>query len=113
MADARPRVNPDYFRFQVHTGSPVFKSHMVTVSSHPTATSFENNELLQVYAVGTDSAIWLRRKNGGSWAGWESLGGTFLSPPASVARHADNAPTRDIVALGTDHALWHFEMFDP
>jgi len=81
--------------------------------SHPTATSFQDNELLQVYAVGTDSAIWLRRKNGGSWSGWESLGGTFLSPPASVARLADNTPTRDIVALGTDHALWHFEMFDP
>ena len=80
---------------------------------HPTATSFDNNELLQVYAVGTDSAIWLRRGNGGSWSGWESLGGTFLSPPASFARHADGAPTRDIVALGTDHALWHFEMFDP
>jgi hypothetical protein len=81
--------------------------------SQPTATSFQNNELLQVYAVGADSAIWLRRGNGGSWTDWESLGGTFLSPPAAVTRVAGGAPTRDIVALAADHALWHFEMFDP
>jgi hypothetical protein len=81
--------------------------------SQPTASSFASSELLQVYAVGADSAIWLRRGNGGSWTEWESLGGTFLSPPAAVTRLADNVPTRDIVALGTDHALWHFELFDP
>jgi hypothetical protein len=80
--------------------------------SHPTASSFENSELLQVYAIGADSAIWHRRGNGGSWTDWVSLGGTFLSPPAAVARLADNVPARDIVALGTDHALWHFEMLD-
>jgi hypothetical protein len=39
--------------------------------------------------------------------------GSSLSPLAAVARVADNVPTRDIVALGTDHALWHFELFDP
>jgi hypothetical protein len=81
--------------------------------SRPTATSFPNNELLQVYTVGTDSAVWLRRGNGGSWSDWETLGGPFLSSPAPVARLADNTPARDMVALGTDHALWHFETFDP
>lgn len=81
--------------------------------SQPTASSFPNSDLLHVYVVGADSAIWLRRGNGGSWADWESLGGAFLSPPAAVTRLADNVPTRDIVALGTDHASWHFELFDP
>jgi hypothetical protein len=73
----------------------------------------ENDAAAHVYAVGADSAIWLRRGNVGSWTDWESLGGTFFSSPAAVTRLADNVPTRDIVALGTDHALWRFELFDP
>jgi hypothetical protein len=81
--------------------------------SPPTANSFQNNELLHVYALGTDSAIWRRRLVGASWSDWDSLGGPFISPPSTVARLPDNTPTRDLVALGTDHAVWHLELFDP
>src|SRR5258708_26019211 len=40
-----------------------------------TANSFQNNELIHVYALGTDSAIWRRRLGGASlerlgFAGW-------------------------------------------
>ena len=43
--------------------------------SPPTANSFQNNELIHVYALGTDSAIWRRRLGGASlerlgFAGW-------------------------------------------
>ena len=79
----------------------------------PTANSFPFNEVLHVYAVGTDSAAKLRRFDGTSWGGWESLDGQFISPCAALARRAAGTPTRDIVALGTDHALWHLEIFDP
>ena len=81
--------------------------------SSPTANSFQNNELLNVYAIGTDSAIWRRRLVGSSWTDWDSLGSPFISPPSTVARLPDSTPTRDLVALGTDHAMSHFEMFDP
>ena len=81
--------------------------------SSPTANSLPNNELVHVYGLGTDSAIWRRRLVGNSWADWDSLTGPFLSPPSTLARAADNVPTRDLVALGIDHAAWHFEMFDP
>jgi hypothetical protein len=81
--------------------------------SPPTANSFQNNELVHVYALGTDSAIWRRRLGGASWSDWDSLGGSFISPPSTVARLPSNIPTRDLVALGTDHAVRHFEFFDP
>jgi hypothetical protein len=57
--------------------------------------------------------IWRRKLVGASWSDWESLSGLFISAPGTVARLAVNTPTRDLVALGTDHALWHFEQFDP
>jgi len=81
--------------------------------SPPTANSFQNNELLNVYALGTDSAIWRRRLVGASWSAWDSLGGPVISPPSTVARLPDNVPTRDLLALNTDHTVRHLELFDP
>jgi hypothetical protein len=81
--------------------------------SPPTANSFQNNELLNVYALGTDSAIWRRRLVGTSWTGWDSLGGPVISPPSTVARLPDNVPTRELLALNTDHTVRHLELFDP
>ena len=81
--------------------------------SPPTANSFQNGELLNVYAVGTDSAIWRRRRVATSWSDWDSLGGPVISPPSTVARLPDNTPTRDLIALNTDHTVRHLELFDP
>jgi len=58
----------------------------VILISPPTANSFQNNELVHVYVLGTDSAIWRRRFGGASWSDWDSLGGSFISPPSRVAR---------------------------
>jgi hypothetical protein len=81
--------------------------------SSPTANSLENNELLNVYALGTDSAIWRRRLVGASWSNWDSLGGPVISPPSTLARLPANTPTRDLLALNTDHTVRHLELFDP
>ena len=78
-----------------------------TLVSQPTANNF--GDLVHVYVIGTDSATWRRRFLGSSWTDWDSLGGTFISPPAGVARAQDVHPTRDLLALGADHQVWHME----
>ncbi|WP_407542905.1 hypothetical protein Q0M94_24830 (plasmid) [Deinococcus radiomollis] len=59
---------------------------------------------LDIFALGSDHALWHRWWNGSGWGGWESLGGLLTSPPSVVSW----GPGRlDIFALGTDTALWH------
>jgi hypothetical protein len=73
------------------------------ITSPPQAVSWGPNRL-DIFANGTDSALWHRWWNGSSWGGWESLGGVLTSPPSPVAW----GPNRlDIFALGTDSALYH------
>ena len=59
---------------------------------------------LDIFARGTDSALWHRCWNGSAWVGWESLGGIITSSPEVVSWGTNRL---DIFALGTDHALWH------
>src|SRR5260370_17986719 len=59
---------------------------------------------LDIFAVGTDSALWHRWWDGASWGGWESLGGILDSPPGVVSWATNRL---DQFALVTDHALWH------
>jgi hypothetical protein len=58
---------------------------------------------LQVFARGTDHALWARRYDRG-WSEWQSLGGILGSSPA-VAAGPDG--TLDVFVRGTDSALWH------
>jgi hypothetical protein len=74
-----------------------------TVTSPPTAVSWGPNRM-DVFAKGTNHALWHRWWDGSAWGGWESLGGVLTSPPAAVAW----GPNRlDIFALGQNHGLWH------
>jgi hypothetical protein len=59
---------------------------------------------LDIFVVGTDSALWHRWWDGNAWGGWESLGGVLASPPEVVSWNTNRL---DVFALGTDHALWH------
>jgi hypothetical protein len=59
---------------------------------------------IDVFTMGTDSALWHRWWDGNAWGGWESLGGIIISSPSVVSW----APNRlDVFALGTDSAMWH------
>ena len=40
---------------------------------------------IDIFAVGTDNAMWHRWWDGNAWGGWESLGGMLGSPPVPVA----------------------------
>ena len=73
------------------------------LESPPVAVSWAPNRL-DVFAEGTDSALWHRWWDGSNWGGWESLGGVLTSPPTVVSW----GPNRlDAFVLGTDSALYH------
>jgi hypothetical protein len=73
------------------------------IESPPTVVSW-GPDRLDIFALGTDQAVWHRWWDGSNWGGWESLGGTLTSPPSAVCW----GPNRiDIFANGTDNALWH------
>ena len=64
---------------------------------------------IEVFAVGTDGAVWHNFQNVANadptnWSGWNSLGGTVIGPPC-VARNANG--TLEVFACGTNNALWH------
>lgn len=62
------------------------------------------SDRIDVYAKGTDSALWHLEWTGSQWKAWESIGGVIQSPPAVASWGKDRI---DVFALGTDHALWH------
>jgi len=72
------------------------------VTSSPTVCSWSSGRL-DVFARGTDSALWHRWYDGG-WSGWESLGGILTSAPAAVSWSSGRI---DVFARGGDSALWH------
>jgi len=60
---------------------------------------------LDMFGIGTDSAMYHKAWNGAEWeAAWDDLGGTFTSPPAVAAW----GPNRlDVFGIGTDSAMYH------
>ena len=61
----------------------------------------------RIYVRGLDGALWRRVVAGGST--WGSLRGVLASDPVAVpAVGGDCASTEDVVALGSDGAVWEF-----
>ena len=76
-------------------------------SSPPAVASYAANRL-DVFARGTNNAMYHKAWNGGAWVpetDWDNLGGAFSGPPA-VASWGNNR--LDIFAIGTDNAMHHF-----
>ena len=69
----------------------------------PAAVSWGPNRL-DIFTVGTDSALWHRWWDGSKWGGWESLGGALISAPTAVSWAANRI---DIFALDKNAALNH------
>jgi hypothetical protein len=59
-----------------------------------------------VFARGSDGALWHIAYNGTSWVGWESLGGQ-IAPGTAPTVAAWSANRLDVFAQGTDKQLWH------
>jgi hypothetical protein len=105
-------------RFSIGHGTATPRSNWESLGgilmSSPTANGFDHNDLIHVFALATDSAVWRRRWVGDSWTDWHSLGGLVTSAPTTITRLPDPSfPTRDLVALGADHTVWHMEEDDP
>jgi len=73
-----------------------------TLTSGPAVSSWASGRL-DVFARGSDNALWHRWFDGG-WSGWESLGGTITSDPAAVSWANGRI---DVFARGTDNSLQH------
>jgi spore germination protein YaaH len=73
------------------------------LSSAPDVASWGSNRL-DVFARGTDNALYHRWWDGKAWRGWESLGGVITSDPSAVSWGNGRI---DVFARGTDNALYH------
>jgi len=60
---------------------------------------------LYVLGVGGDGSLWSQRLTGLSWSGWENLGGTLDSFPATTYSSSANAGY--VFAIGTDGGVWY------
>ena len=74
-----------------------------TLTSGPTVSSWAPGRL-DVFALGTNSAVWHKWFDATGWHSWESLGGNFRSDPAAVSWSNNRI---DVFAIGIDSALWH------
>ncbi|TME47796.1 MAG: hypothetical protein E6I60_14010 [Chloroflexi bacterium] len=74
-----------------------------SLTSSPAASSWGANTA-DIFARGTDNALWHRHWDGTNWGGWESLGGVLTSDPAAVSGTTNRI---DVFVRGTDNAVWH------
>jgi hypothetical protein len=58
---------------------------------------------LDLFAVGTDNAVWHKWWDGSAWGGWESLGGSVFSEVSSVSWAANRL---DLFGVGADSAVY-------
>ena len=73
------------------------------LTSAPDASSW-GTARTDVFARGTDGALWQDTWNGSAWSSWASLGGFITADPSAVSM----GPNRiDVFARGTDKGLWH------
>ena len=69
----------------------------------PQAVSWGPNRL-DVFGIGTDSALYHMAWNGSSWSGWNRRGGILIQTPVSAVCWAANR--LDVFGIGTDSALY-------
>jgi hypothetical protein len=74
------------------------------MTSGPGVSSWDSGRV-DVFARGTDNALWHRSYDVTGWSPWESLGGQITSDPAAVSRANG---VIDVFATGTDSALYHW-----
>ncbi|MEO6798001.1 MAG: glycosyl hydrolase family 18 protein [Candidatus Dormibacter sp.] len=73
------------------------------LTSSPDVASWGSNRL-DVFARGTDNALWHKWWDGRAWSAWELQGGQIASDPAAVSWGINRI---DVFARGTNNALLH------
>src|SRR4051794_23403347 len=72
------------------------------MTSGPAAAAY--GPYIEVFARGSDGAIWTTALVNGSWTGWVSLGGYSTSAPAAIARRGTNY--LDLAIRGGDNTMY-------
>jgi hypothetical protein len=80
----------------------LWPTHAEGLSNSPAVTSWGPGHL-DVFAVGTDHAVWHKWYLNG-WSGWGSLGGYVISTPAAASWSYGRI---DIAAVGSNNAMYH------
>ena len=63
---------------------------------------------LAVFGRGTDNALWWNHQaTGGTWSGWQSLGGVITSQPGAAAGATAGFGPLIALARGSDGAVWY------
>jgi peroxiredoxin len=89
----------------VQTLKSTIDASLPGVASAP-AVCAQNANSLDLFAKGTDQALWWKHYQSGSWGTWESLGGILTADPAATSSAAGHL---DVFVRGTDGALWQRE----
>ena len=95
MSDLVPGAVPPPPAGWVRTGDAVTSAPVATAASAADA---------DVFARGTDGAMWQDHWNGTGWGGWTSLGGRVTADPGAVAQSSGRI---DVFVRGTDLQLYH------
>ena len=85
--------------------SPSWESLGGIITSEPAVVSWGSNRL-DVFARGTDGAVWHRWWDGRQWGGWESLGGE-IPAGSNICAVSWGSNRIDLFVQGMDGALWH------
>jgi len=78
-----------------------------SLTSGPGVSSWGSGRL-DMFARGTDNAVWHRWFDVGGWRDWESMGGTAASDPAAVSWSNGHV---DLLVRRSDNAIWR-RVFD-
>jgi subtilisin family serine protease len=77
----------------------------ISIASGTSPAVAASNGQLDLFAIGTDNAIWHRSYVNGAWQTWEKVGDSVASG-TSPAVAASNGQL-DLFAIGTDNAIYH------
>jgi Glycosyl hydrolase catalytic core len=102
---------PAWYAFQQQTGAPTWPTGPWTTENlggnltlDPAIDSRAPYHL-DVFARGTDGALWQMTWNGSNWSSWWSPGGGLTSGPNAVSWDGTRV---DVVMRGGDGAVWHY-----
>ena len=88
---------------QYPTNVQTLKSTIDALEGRAPAASAQNANSLDLFAKGTDGALWWKHWTGTTWTASTSLGGVLTSPPAATS---PSTGVIDVFARGSDGALY-------
>jgi hypothetical protein len=86
---------------QYPTNVQTLKSTIDALEGRAPAASAQNANSLDLFAKGTDGALWWKHWTGTTWTASTSLGGVLTSPPAATS---PSTGVIDVFARGSDGA---------